>query len=45
MAQNWRERDKKEKVKEIVASNTPPIILYHSPHHYLALTKPLLPTR
>jgi hypothetical protein len=45
MAQNWKEREKRKKVKEMVASNTPPIILDHSPHPYLALTKPLQLTR
>jgi serine kinase of HPr protein (carbohydrate metabolism regulator) len=45
MAQNLRENERKEKVKKMVTSNTPPIIVDHSPHQYVALTKSLQLTR
>jgi hypothetical protein len=41
MAQNFRKKKRKKKVKEMINSNTPPIIVDPSPHHYVALIKPL----
>jgi len=35
------EKKKRKKVKEMINSNIPPIIVDPSPHHYVALTKPL----
>ena len=35
----------KEREKEMVASNTPPIIIDHSPHHCVELITPLQLTR